>query len=414
MDDINRWTKDFPTPFYVYDGPGIRKSVNELKDAFSWNEGFKEYFAIKATPTPAILRIMRDEGCGADCASVAEMTLAMASGITGQNIMLSSNQTTASEYKEAARFGAIINLDDLTQVENMENAIGIPDTICLRYNPGVFHITNDIMGRLYDSKFGMTKAQLFESCLNLRHKGTRHFGLHAMLSSCSLDNDYFPQLAKELFRLVVEIKEKIDLDIEFVDLSGGIGIPYKPTEEAVDISLIGQNVKEMYDEIIEGHGLKLRIFTELGRYITGPHGYLITKVTGFKHIYKEYVGVDATACDLLRPAMYGAYHHISVPGKENEPDGTIVDVVGSLCENNDKFAIDRLLPKLEIGDILVIQDAGAHSRSMGYNYNGKMRCAELLMDKDHNVNCIRRAETMNDYLATLDVDALFMIKLGRL
>ena len=408
LEQARQWRESCPTPFYVYDEAGIRRCVEDLYRAFSWNKGFREYFAVKALPTPAVLRLLASLGCGTDCASVTELMLSERSGITGERIMFSSNETTTEEYEAARKLGAIINLDDITQISHLEAACGLPDTVCCRYNPGKFHITNDIMGHLYDSKFGMTPEQLLEAFALLKEKGVRHFGIHAMLASCSLDEEYYPNLARELFGLVLELREKLGITVEFIDLSGGIGIPYRPEERPVNIFAIGEGVRRVYEELLTPQGVELSLYTEMGRYITGPYGYLLTSVIGHKHIYKEYVGVDATACDLMRPAIYGAYHHITVLGKEGAPCDTVVDVVGSLCENNDKFAVDRPLPAVENGDILVIQDSGAHGRSMGYNYNGKLRPAELLLKADGTVQLIRRAETPADYFATLDVDPAFM------
>ena len=407
LSQAQSWREQYPTPFYIYDEAGIRRCVENLSRAFAWNRGFCEYFAVKATPTPAILRLLASLGCGADCASIPELMLAERSGMTGHRIILSSNETLPQEYRAAKAVGAIINLDDITQIAHMEQAIGIPDTVCCRYNPGQFQITNDIMGHLYDSKFGMTRKQLLESYAMLRQKGVQHFGLHCMAASCSLENSYYPTLARELFRLVLEIREKTGVTIEFVDLSGGIGIPYRPEESPIDIFAVGEGVRQAYMEILTPAGISLRLSTEMGRYITGPYGYLVTSVVGKKHIYKEYIGVDATACDLMRPAMYGAYHPVTVLGKEDSPCTQTVDVVGSLCENNDKFAVDRPLPDIQEGDLLVISCAGAHGHAMGYNYNGKLRCAELLLCEDKSVQLIRRAETPADYLATLDVDESF-------
>ena len=407
LSQAQNWRETYPTPFYIYDEAGIRRCVQELYRAFSWNPGFCEYFAVKATPTPGILRLLAELGCGADCASVPELMMAERSGMTKHHVILSSNETLPQEYRAAAAIGAIINLDDLTQIDHMERAIGIPNTVCCRYNPGKFQISNDIMGHLYDSKFGMTKQQLLDAYAILREKGVRHFGLHCMAASCSLENEYYPALARELFRLVCEIRDTVGVTIEFVDLSGGIGIPYRPEETAVDILAVGEGVRQAYEEILMPAGISLRLCTEMGRYITGPYGHLVTTVVGKKHIYKEYVGVDATACDLMRPAMYGAYHPVTVLGKENAPAEQTVDVVGSLCENNDKFAVDYPLPAVEEGDMLVISCAGAHGHAMGYNYNGKLRCAELLLKEDGSVQCVRRAETYADYLATLDVDETF-------
>lgn len=404
------WRDRFGTPIYVYDEAGIRKTVSDVLKAFSWNKGFTECFAVKATPTPAIIRLLASMGCGTDCASISELVISKASGLSGRKIMFTSNETSAEAYKKAVELGAIVNLDDITQIENLERAAVIPDTVCLRYNPGKFEIngksaTSSIMGNQADSKYGMTKDQLFEAYGILKNKGVKHFGLHCMAASCSLDSSYYPALAEMMFNLVLEVKKKLGIEIEITDFGGGVGIPYRPEQEKLDIISIGEAVHEVYDRLIRANGMEVAIYTELGRFVTGPHGYLVTSVRGLKHIYKEYVGVDATACDLMRPAMYGAYHHITVLGKEKEP--VKVDVCGSLCENNDKFAIDRILPKADIGDILVIHDAGAHGRSMGYNYNGFLRCGELLMHADGTVSLIRRSESLDDLFATFDVDEGF-------
>ena len=409
-EQVRDWQSRIPTPFYVYDEAGIRDTVRAIYEAFAWNPGFREYFAVKALPTPAILRLLAEMDCGADCASVPEITLASGSGMTGQRIMFTSNQTLPSEYQAARDAGAIINLDDITQVENLERSCGIPDTVCCRYNPGEFrYATNAILGHMHDTKFGMTKAQLFEALSALRQKGASRLGIHAMLASCSLEQGYYPALARELFGLVLEIREKLGITISFIDMAGGIGIPYRPGEKAVDIIAAGEGVRQAYEEILLPNGIELPLCTEMGRFVTGPHGYLLTTVVGKKHIYKEYVGVDASAADLMRPAMYGAYHEITVSGKEDSPCTETVDVVGPLCENNDKFAVDRALPHSEIGDVLVIHDAGAHGHSMGYNYNGRLRCAEYLLQQDGNLKLIRRAETAADYFATLDVDPEFVM-----
>ena len=404
------WRDRFGTPIYVYDEAGIRNTVSAVLKAFSWNKGFTECFAVKATPTPAIIRLLASMGCGTDCASISELVISKASGLSGRKIMFTSNETSAEAYKKAVELGAIVNLDDITQIDNLERAAGIPDTVCLRYNPGKFEIngksaTSSIMGNQADSKYGMTKDQLFEAFRILKDKGVSHFGLHCMAASCSLDSSYYPALAEMMFNLVLEVKKKLGIEIEITDFGGGVGIPYRPEQEKLDIVTIGNAVHEVYDRLIRASGMEVAIYTELGRFVTGPHGYLVTSVRGLKHIYKEYVGVDATACDLMRPAMYGAYHHITVLGKEKEP--IKVDVCGSLCENNDKFAIDRILPKADIGDILVIHDAGAHGRSMGYNYNGFLRCGELLMHADGTVSLIRRSESLDDLFATFDVDEGF-------
>ena len=403
------WRERYGTPFYVYDADAIRKTVSDVREAFSWNKGFTECFAVKAAPTPAILRLLASEGCGTDCASLSELVLSSACGLTGRRVILTSNETSDEAYRKAVSLGAIVNLDDITQIDILEKAAGIPDTICLRYNPGKFEIdgnnaTNSIMGSQADSKYGMTKDQLFEAYGRLKSKGVKHFGLHCMAASCCLDRSYYPVLAEMLFKLVIEIRDRLGIEIEIVDFGGGVGIPYRPEQEPVDIMAVGKAVHEVYDRIIAANGMDVTIYTEMARFITGPHGYLVTSVRGLKHIYKEYVGVDATACDLMRPAMYGAYHHITVLDKDGPK--VKVDVCGSLCENNDKFAVDRMLPKAEIGDILVIHDAGAHGRSMGYNYNGFMRCGELLLSGG-DVKMIRRPESLDDLFATFDVDEEF-------
>ena len=407
-EQVKSWTGQYPTPFYVYDEAGIRKTVCDVYKAFAWNRGFREYFAVKATPTPAILRLLAAMDCGADCSSIPEIVLAKGSGISGQRIMFTSNETSAREYQTAREAGAIINLDDITQIENLEKACGIPETVCCRYNPGQFnYATNAIMGHMYDTKFGMKKDQLFNALKTLKEKGAAHLGIHAMLASCSLEQGYYPALARELFGLVLEIRETLGITLSFVDMAGGIGIPYRPEENPIDIIQAGEGVLQAYEEMLRPNGIELPLYTEMGRFITGPHGYLLTSVVGKKHIWKEYVGVDASPADLMRPAMYGAYHHITAAGKENLPTDQTVDVVGALCENNDKFAVDRPLPQTEIGDVLVIHDAGAHGHAMGYNYNGRLRCAEYLMKEDGNLQLIRRAQTMQDYFATLDIDPDF-------
>ena len=410
LQDALSWRQRFGTPFYVYDEAGIRRTVESVQKAFSWNKGFTECFAVKATPTPAVLRLLASLGCGTDCASVSELVLSASSGLSGRKVIFTSNETSDEAYRAAVRLGAIVNLDDITQIDNLERAAGIPDAVCLRYNPGSFTVngkdaTSSIMGNQADSKYGMTKEQLFEAYRILKEKGVKHFGLHCMAASCSLDASYYPTLAEMMFNIVAELHRTLCIDIEITDFGGGIGIPYRPQEEPVDILSIGEAIHDVYDSIIAANGLQVAIYTELGRFITGPHGYLVTSVRGFKHIYKEYIGVDATACDLMRPAMYGAYHHISVLGKEG--NDMMVDVCGSLCENNDKFAVDRLLPKAEMGDILVIHDAGAHGRSMGYNYNGFLRCGELLLSPEGKVKLIRRSESLDDLFATFDVDEDF-------
>ena len=396
--------EQYPTPFYLYDEAAIRKNARALHAAFAWNAGFKEYFAVKAAPTPGLIQILKDEGCGVDCSSLSELVLAGFLGYKSEDIMFSSNETPAEEYQMAHELNAVINLDDITHIEFLEQVCGIPDTICMRYNPGGQYIVgNAIMDNPQEAKYGFTKEQILQGIHILRQKGVKHFGLHAFLASNMLGDTYYPALAADLFRLVVEIYEKTGVKVEFVNLSGGIGIPYKPEDTLPDITHIGELVHKAYDEIIVAAGLHpLAIKTELGRFMTGPYGYLITTAVHRKEIYKNYIGLDACAANLMRPAMYGAYHHITVLGKEDFPCDHMYDIVGSLCENNDKFAINRMLPAIEMGDILVLHDVGAHGHAMGYNYNGRLRSAELLLKTDSNVQMIRRAETLQDYFATLD------------
>ena len=408
LNQAKAWRERFSTPFYVYDESSIRKTVSDVQKAFSWNKGFCECFAVKATPTPAIIRLLASLGCGTDCASVSELTISKACGLGGRKIMFTSNETSDEAYRLAARIGAIINLDDITQIDVLEKAAGIPDTVCLRYNPGSFSFTSGIMGNLSDSKFGLTKDQIFEAYKILKDRGVKHFGLHCMAASCCLEESYYVLLSELLFNLVVEIKEKLGISIEIVDFGGGVGIPYCLDQKPVDIISVGEKVRRKYEEILLHKGIEVAIYTEMARFITGPSGYLVSSVRGFKHIYKDYIGLDATACDLMRPAMYGAYHHITVLGKENKPCSQTYDVVGGLCENNDKFAVDRKLPPVEYGDIVVIHDAGAHGRSMGYNYNGMLRCGELLLDEKGEVHLIRRSESLDDLFATFDVDSDFV------
>lgn len=408
LDQVRAIAKEHPTPFYLYDAAGIRRCVRDLKAAFAWNEGFREYFAVKATPTPAILSLLHELGCGADCASMTELLLCEKLGITGESIMFSSNDTPGAEFEYARNLGAIINLDDLTHVDFLAAHGGIPETVCCRYNPGHFSLDkNAIMGNLQDSKFGMPKDQLLEALRRLKALGARQFGLHAMLISCSLEENYYPLLLEELLNLALEAREKAGVEISFIDLSGGIGIPYRPEQSPVNIAAIGEATREVYERLALANGLQPRLFAELGRYITGPYGYLVSTVLHEKNTHKHYLGLDASACDLMRPAIYGAYHHITILGKEGAPADAVYDVTGALCENNDKFAVDRPLPHADMGDIAVIQDAGAHGRSMGYNYNGKLRCAELLLEEDGGARLIRRAETPGDYFATLDFTGLF-------
>ena len=395
----------FPTPFHLYDEKGIRENARRLKEAFSWNKGFREYFAVKAAPNPFLIRLLNEEGCGCDCSSLTELMLAEALDLSGDEIMFSSNDTPAEEFEKCAALGGIINLDDFTHLEEVEKTLGkLPETMCCRYNPGgVFTISNAIMDNPGDAKYGMTKEQLIEAFRLMKEKGVKRFGIHAFLVSNTVTNEYYPMLAKVLFELAVEVKKTVGVSVSFINLSGGIGIPYRPDQETNDIAVIGEGVRKVYEEVLVKAGLKeVAIFTELGRFMTGPYGCLVTKAIHEKHIYKEYIGVDACAVNLMRPAMYGAYHHITVLGKENEPCDHVYDVTGSLCENNDKFAIDRALPKIDIGDLLVIHDTGAHGYAMGYNYNGKLKSAEILLREDGSAQLIRRAETPRDYFATFD------------
>ena len=396
--------KDYPTPFHIYDEKGIRENARKLKQAFSWNKGFKEYFAVKATPTPAILKILKEEGCGTDCSSYAELLMSQKCGFKNPEIMFSSNDTPEEEFRFAKEVGAIINLDDITHIDMLQRVCGIPETICCRYNPGgTFSISTTIMDNPGDAKYGMTREQIRDAFLRLKELGAKNFGIHSFLASNTVSNEYYPTLARILFRLAVELKEETGVHIGFINLSGGVGVPYTPDKEPNDIMLIGQGVKEAFEEILVPAGMgDVSIFTELGRFMLAPYGHLVTTAIHEKHIHKEYIGVDACAANLMRPAMYGAYHHITVLGKENAPCDHVYDVTGSLCENNDKFAIDRSLPKIDMGDILVIHDTGAHGFAMGYNYNGRLRSAELLLREDGSVIEIRRAETVYDYFATLE------------
>lgn len=409
LEEVKEIVKKYKTPFHIYDEKGIRENARNLKKAFSWNKGFKEYFAVKATPNPFIMQILKEEGCGVDCSSLTELVMSEACGITGEEIMFSSNVTPAEEYIKARKLGAIINLDDVTHVEFLKNCAGIPEKISCRFNPGgIFKVSNDIMDSPKDSKFGMTGEQVFEAFSKLKELGAKEFGLHSFLVSNALTNEYYPMLAKELFKLAVELKEKLNVKITFINLSGGIGVPYRPEEEANDIFKIGKGVEQAFNEVLVPNGMgDISIFTELGRYMLAPYGHLVTKVLHKKHTYKEYIGVDACAANLMRPAMYKAYHHITVLGKENEEVNKKYDVTGSLCENNDKFAIDRMLPNIEEGDYLVIHDTGAHGFAMGYNYNGRLRSKELLKKENGEIKLIRKAETIENYLATFDGIFLF-------
>lgn len=408
-EQVEKLVEKYPTPFYVYDEKGIRETVRSINKAFAWNKGFKEYFAVKATPLPGILKIMKEEGCGTDCSSYPELVLSDVCGIKGHDIMFSSNDTPVKDMQEAYKLGAIINLDDFTMIDFLEQVAAIPETICCRFNPGgVFALGNDIMDNPGDAKYGMTRDQLRDAFKILKAKGVKHFGIHAFLASNTVTNEYYPELARQLFQLAVDMKQETGVAVEFINLSGGVGIAYRPEQTPNDIAVIGEGVRKVYEEVLTPAGMgNVALFTEMGRFVTGPYGALVTKVLHFKHTYKEYVGVDACAANLMRPAMYGAYHHITVLGKENEPCDHTYDITGGLCENNDKFAIDRKLPKIDKGDYLFIHDAGAHGSSMGYNYNAKLWCAELLLKEDGSVELLRRAETEKDYFATLDFTGLF-------
>ena len=402
--------KKYPTPFHIYDEKGIRDNVKALYDAFSWNRGYKEYFAVKAEPNPFLMKILQEYGCGCDCSSETELMLAKAIGAVGDNIMFSSNDTPINEFKYCNDLGGIINLDDITHIDAVEKACGkLPEKMSCRYNPGgVFILTNGIMDNPGDAKYGMTKEQIFDAFRIMKSKGVKEFGLHSFLASNTVTNDYYPELARVLFELAVEIKDKLGIKVSFINLSGGIGIPYTPDQEPNNIAKIGEGVRRVFDEVLKANGLEdVSIFTELGRYMTGPYGALVTTVINEKHTHKEYIGVDACAVNLMRPAMYGAYHHITVLGKEDDELTNTYDVTGSLCENNDKFAVDRKLPKIDMGDILFIHDTGAHGFSMGYNYNGKLKSAELLLKENGDVQLIRRAETPKDYFATFDCFEIF-------
>ena len=404
-EQIEEIVKTYPTPFHLYDEKGIRENAKAVKEAFAWNPGFREYFAVKATPNPFILNILKEYDCGCDCASQTELMLADSQGFDGKHIMFSSNDTPAYEYKFADKIGAIINLDDFTHIDFLEKTIGkIPETISCRYNPGgVFKMSNGIMDNPGDAKYGFTTEQLFEGFKILKEKGAKNFGIHAFLASNTVTNEYYPMLAKQLFEVAVKLKEEVGCHISFINLSGGVGVNYTPDQEPNDIRVIGEGVHKVYDEILVPAGMgDVAIYTEMGRFMLAPYGCLVTQAIHEKHTHKEYIGVDACAVNLMRPAMYGAYHHITVMGKEDQPCDHMYDVTGSLCENNDKFAIDRYLPKVDMGDLLVIHDTGAHGFAMGYNYNGKLKSSEILLHEDGSFEMIRRAETPKDYFATFD------------
>ncbi|MHB8138671.1 MAG: diaminopimelate decarboxylase family protein [Smithellaceae bacterium] len=401
----------YPTPFHIYDEKAIRKNARDFKKAFAWNKGFKEYFAIKACPNPSLIKILHAEGFGTDCSSLAELMMSEKTGIVGEEIMFSSNDTPAEEFVKARKLKAIINLDDITHIQYLEQHAGLPEIICLRYNPGPLKKGNFIIGHPEESKYGFTRDQLFEGYRLCRDKGIKRFGIHIFVASNELDPNYFVETAEIIFKLIVELSHALNIRFEFANLSGGFGIPYRPEQKRIDLQFMGRGIREKYEQIIAANGLApLKIFTESGRYITGPYGYLVSKVLHIKDTYKQFAGLDASMANLMRPALYGAYHHITVLGKEKRPHDFMYDVTGSLCENNDKFAIDRKLPKLAPGDIVVIHDAGAHGHAMGFNYNGKLRSAELLLRENGSVIQIRRAETVKDYFATLDFNGLKKFK----
>lgn len=404
-EQLDEIVKQYSTPFHLYDEKGIRENIKAVKEAFSWNKGFKEYFAVKACPNPFLINILKEYGCGCDCSSYTELMMSSAIGCTGKDIMFSSNDTPAEEYAYAYKLGATINLDDITHIDFLEDTIGtIPKRISCRYNPGgTFELGNGIMDNPGDAKYGMTTEQIFDAFRILKEKGAEEFGIHAFLASNTVTNEYYPELAKRLFELAVKLKEETGANIKFINLSGGVGIPYTPDQKPNDIRVIGEGVRKVYEEVLVPAGMgDVEIYSEMGRFMMGPYGCLVTKAIHEKHTHKEYIGVDACAVNLMRPAMYGAYHHITVMGKEKEPCDHKYDVTGSLCENNDKFAVDRMLPKIDMGDLLVIHDTGAHGFAMGYSYNGKLKSAEVLLKEDGSTQLIRRAEEPKDYFATFD------------
>ena len=409
LEQAQRIIEDVPTPFHIYDEKGIRENARRVNKAFAWNKGFKEYFAVKATPNPYLLQILKEEGCGVDCSSYTELLMSEACGFKGDDIMFSSNDTPVEDMQKACELGAQINLDDLTMVDFLDRVASVPETICCRFNPGgLFSLGNDIMDNPGDAKYGMTEEQMVQAYKQLMAKGAKHFGIHSFLASNTVTNEYYPMLAGILFRLAVRLKEATGAHISFINLSGGVGIDYRPEQPCNDIMAIGEGVRRQFEEILVPAGMgDIAIYTEMGRFMLGPYGHLVTTVLHEKHIQKEYIGVDACAANLMRPAMYGSYHHITVLGKEGAPCDHKYDVTGGLCENNDKFAVDRMLPKIDIGDILVIHDTGAHGFSMGYNYNGKLRSAEVLLKEDGTHQLIRRAETPEDYFATFDFTPFF-------
>ena len=406
--------RTYPTPFHIYDEAAIRNNVRNLLSAFSWAPAFKEYFAVKAAPNPYLMQILREEGVGADCSSIAELILSEKAGIVGEDIIFSSNDTPYNEYIKAIELGSIINLDDISHIEYLEKHAGLPEMLSFRYNPGpLMKSGNTIIGYPEEAKYGLTREQIFQALTICQSKGVKRFGLHTMVISNELNGDSFVETARMMFNLALDVYRDLAIKVEFIDLGGGIGIPYRPEQEPVDLAYVGREVKKVYDEIIVANDLHpVQIALECGRMITGPYGYLVATVLHKKEIYKNYLGLDACMANLMRPALYGSYHHITVVGKENSPNDCIYDVTGSLCENNDKFAIDRSLPKVDIGDRVVIHDAGAHGHAMGFNYNGKLRSAELLLRPDGSVQMIRRAETLEDHFATLDFSKLEALQMA--
>lgn len=401
---IAKLIKKYPTPWHIYDEAGIRKTSKGLYKAFDWANGFCNYYAVKALPNPEILKILKDEGMGADCSSLAELVLVEKVGFKGEQIMFTSNDTSQEEFKKAYELGAVINLDDISHIESLEQAIGrLPELLCFRFNPGAERTGNSIIGNPMEAKYGLTREQLEEAVGICKAKGVKRFGIHTMLASNELDQSYFVLTARMMFELAIQIKTSYDIEVEFINLGGGFGIPYMPDQEPLDLQAVSDGIKDQYTAMLGGRGMKPKLFFECGRYVTGPHGYLVSQVLHLKHTYRDYVGLDSSMANLMRPGMYGAYHHITVLGKSKAPQTHIYDVTGSLCENNDKFAVQRLLPQVEIGDIVVIHDTGAHGHSMGFNYNGKLRSAELLLQVSGEVKLIRRAETLDDHFATLNL-----------
>lgn len=403
LDTIRTVVAQYPTPFHIYDEKGIVRTAKQLNDTFSWAE-FRNYYAVKALPNPAILKLVMGENMGLDCSSLAELVLAERIGVSGESIMFTSNDTSTEEFKKAFQLGAIINLDDISHIEFLEQSLGqLPELLCFRFNPGPERVGNEIIGNPSEAKYGLTREQLLQAYETCQKKGVKRFGLHTMLASNELDPSYFIETARMMFELAVDIKQKYDIDLEFLNMGGGFGIPYLSDQLPLDIASISAGIKDLYTQILGPSDLSPKLFYECGRFVTGPHGYLISTVLHLKETYRNYVGLDASMANLMRPGMYGAYHHITILGKENDPHTHTYDVTGSLCENNDKFAIHRTLPRIEVGDIVAIHDTGAHGHSMGFNYNGKLRSAELLLRADGSAKLIRRAETLEDHFATLNI-----------